>query len=70
MKYKVHIEETLSKDIIVEADTRQDARIIIEEKIKNEEIILSADDFTGCRLIDIVGEKRNGGIEGESGDSR
>lgn len=47
MKFKVHIEETLSKDVIVDAETRQDARAMIEEKIENEEIVLSADDFTG-----------------------
>lgn len=35
MKYKVHIEETLSKDIIVDAETRLDARTMIEEKIEN-----------------------------------
>lgn len=45
MKFKVHIEETLSKDVIVDAETRQDARAMIEEKIENEEIVLSADGF-------------------------
>ena len=53
MKFKVHIEETLSKDVIVDAETRQDARAMIEEKIENEEIVLSADDFTGCRKMNI-----------------
>lgn len=56
MKFKVHIEETLSKDVIVDAETRQDARAMIEEKIKNEEIVLSADDFTGCRIIEVMNE--------------
>lgn len=54
MKFKVHIEETLSKDFIVDAETRQDARAMIEEKIENEEIVLSADDFTGCRIIEVM----------------
>lgn len=57
MKFKVHIEETLSKDVIVDAETRQDARAMIEEKIENEEIVLSADDFTGCRIIEVMKEK-------------
>ena len=56
MKYKVHIEETLSKDVIVDAETRQDARTMIEEKIENGEIVLTADDFTGCRMIEVIKE--------------
>lgn len=56
MKFKVHIEETLSKDIIVEAETRQDARAMIEERVNNEDIVLSADDFSGCRMIEVMKE--------------
>lgn len=56
MKFKVHIEETLSKDVIVDAETRQDARAMIEEKIENGEIVLTADDFTGCRMIEVIKE--------------
>lgn len=53
MKYKVHIEEILAKDIFVEAETRQDAYNYVQDKINKEEIILSADDFTGCRFVDV-----------------
>ena len=56
MKFKVHIEETLSKDIIVEAETRQDARAMIEERISNEDIVLTADDYSGCRMIEVMKE--------------
>ena len=56
MKFKVHIEETLSKDIIVDAETRLDARIMINTKIENGEIVLSSDDFTGCRMIEVINE--------------
>lgn len=56
MKFKVHIEETLSKDIIVEAETRQDARAMVEERVNNEDIVLSADDFSGCRMIEAMKE--------------
>lgn len=56
MKFKVHIEETLSKDIIVEAETRQDARAMIEERVNNEDIVLSADDFSGCRIVEVMKE--------------
>lgn len=53
MKYKVHIEETLAKDVYVEAGTRQDAHNFVQDKIDNEGIILSADDFTGSRTIEV-----------------
>lgn len=56
MKFKVHIEETLSKEVIVEAETGQDARAMIEERISNEGIVLSADDFTGCRIIEVIND--------------
>lgn len=56
MKFKVHIEETLSKDIIVDAETRLDARIMINTKIENGEIVLSSDDFIGCRMIEVIKE--------------
>lgn len=56
MKFKVHIEETLSKDIIVDAETSLDARIMINTKIENGEIVLSSDDFTGCRMIEVIKE--------------
>lgn len=59
MKFKVHIEETLSKDIIVDAETRLDARIMINTKIENGEIVLSSDDFTGCRMIEVIKEGGN-----------
>lgn len=51
MKYDVCIQETLSKTITVEADTNTDACSMIREKVNNGEIVLSADDFTGCRII-------------------
>lgn len=46
----------LSKDIIVEAGTRQDARAMIEERISNEDIVLTADDYSGCRMIEVMKE--------------
>ncbi len=51
MKYDVCVQEILSKTITVEADTNTDACSMIREKVKNGEIVLSADDFTGCRII-------------------
>lgn len=59
MKYKFHIEEILSKDVIVEAETRLDARVAVEERIKNTEIVLNSDDFSGCRIIEDVEEESN-----------
>jgi len=51
MKYDVCIQEILSKTITVEADTNTDACSMIREKVNNGEIVLSADDYTGCRII-------------------
>jgi hypothetical protein len=51
MKYNVHIEEMLEKDVLVEAETSTDACSIVEEKISNGEIVLSADDFSGWRFV-------------------
>lgn len=51
MKYDVCIQETLSKAITVEAESNTDACSMIREKVKNGEIVLSADDYTGCRII-------------------
>lgn len=51
MKYDVCIQETLSKTITVEAESNTDACSMIREKVKNGEIVLSADDYTGCRII-------------------
>lgn len=56
MRFRVHIEEILSKDIIVEAETRQDARAMIEERINNEDIMLTADDYSDCRMIEVMKE--------------
>lgn len=51
MKYKVHIEETLSKDVVVEATTEKEAETIVQRKLDNEEIILTGDDYTGERFV-------------------
>lgn len=56
MRFRVHIEEILTKDIIVEAETRQDVRAMIEERINNEDIVLTADDYSGCRMIEVMKE--------------
>lgn len=62
MKYDVCIQETLSKTITVEAETNTDACSMIRDKINNGEIVLSGDDYTGCRIITaqkIYGNKDN-----------
>lgn len=53
MKYKVHIEETLAKEVYVEAETRQDAHNYVQDKMDQEEIVLTADDYTGCRFVEV-----------------
>lgn len=54
MKYKVHIEEMLEKDVFIEADTSTDACSIAKEKVDKGEIVLTADDFSGWRFVKAV----------------
>lgn len=46
MKYKVEIRETLIREVEIEAESIADAAQKIEDKWKDEEIVLSADDFS------------------------
>lgn len=46
MKYKVQITETLTREVYVEADNLEAAQQIVEDKYRNQEIVLDADDFS------------------------
>lgn len=50
-KYNIIIEETLSKVVRVEAETEDDAIDKIESMYGNQEIVLSADDFSGYQIM-------------------
>lgn len=45
MKYKVCVLETLLREIIVEADTEDDAKEIVKKQYDNSEIILDSSDY-------------------------
>ncbi len=45
MKYRVLITETLQKEFEVDASSKDEALDIIKQKYKNEEIILTANDY-------------------------
>ena len=45
MKYKVNIEELLSRVVEVEAENEEDAEDKVREMYMNEEIVLDASDF-------------------------
>ena len=53
MKYIIEITETLQRQIEVEAQNESEAINLIKEKYKNEEIILSEEDFIDSE-IDII----------------
>ena len=53
-KYKVNIEEVLSKTIEIEAETELEALEIALEQYKNEEIILDDSDFSGELEIRVI----------------
>lgn len=54
MKYKVHIEETLAKDVIIEAASYKDALNVTHAMLDNEEIVLTTDDYTGERFVEVL----------------
>ena len=45
MKYSVEITGTLTKTVEVEVDTMATAKEIVKQRYRDEEIILTADDF-------------------------
>ena len=45
MKYKVNVEELLSRIVEVEADSDEEAEDKVREMYMNEEIVLDASDF-------------------------
>lgn len=45
MKYKVNVEELLSRIIKVEADSDEEAEEKVREMYRNEEIVLDAEDL-------------------------
>lgn len=45
MKYEIEIRETLSRILIVDANSKDEALDTIKNKYKSEEIVLSGDDF-------------------------
>lgn len=51
MLFKFQIEETLSKEFLVEAQTEEEAEKLLRDKYKSEEIVLTADDFVGNQFI-------------------
>lgn len=51
MKYKVNIEELLSRIVEVEADNEEDAENKVRSMYNNEEIVLNADDLSGVELF-------------------
>lgn len=50
MKYMFEIEETLSRRVIIEGDTLDEALREFYTKFENQEIVLTADDFAGAQL--------------------
>ena len=53
-KYKINIEEVLSKTIEIEAETELEALEIALEQYRNEEIILDDRDYIGTPNINIT----------------
>ncbi len=56
MKYCMVIQETLRRELLIEADSYEDARNFLEKKYLNEEIVLTADDSIGECMKDCIFE--------------
>jgi hypothetical protein len=50
-KFDVEIFEILSRVITVEAEDEIDAKLLVEEMYRGEEIVLDADDFQSVEFI-------------------
>lgn len=53
MKYKIKITEVLEKLIPISANSFVEAMDIVKEKYKNEEIILSTDDYVSTKFTEV-----------------
>jgi len=51
VKFCIKIQETLSRKVVVEADSYAHAFLKVEKAYTSEEIILNADDFTSVSYI-------------------
>ncbi len=45
MKYRINVEEILSRIVEVDADNEDEAEEIVKKMYKNEEIVLDSEDF-------------------------
>lgn len=50
MKYIITVTETLSREIEIEAPDYETAREIVEQKYRDEEIVLHGDDWADTRI--------------------
>lgn len=51
MEYKFEIEEKLKKTVSIEAESEQEAVEILRKKYRDEEIVLTADDYAGSEVF-------------------
>jgi hypothetical protein len=49
--FKIEVKETLSRIIEIEANSCEEAFLIIEDLYKNQEIVLDADDFIETEFL-------------------
>lgn len=52
-KYAIRVEETLSRDIIVDADNIMDAIDKVRDMYRNEDIVLDASDHVDTNFYDV-----------------
>lgn len=51
--FKIEVKETLSRIIEIEANSDEEALLIIKELYKKQEMVLDSDDFTEAEFLKI-----------------
>ncbi len=55
-KFRIEIKETLSRDIVIEAEDASTAIDKVAEEYKNEKIVLNSSDFASVEYHDVEGD--------------
>lgn len=53
--FKIEVKETLSRIIEIQAESKEDALLMIEELYKKQEIVLDADDYVVTEFLKTEG---------------
>ena len=67
-KYVIRVEETLCKDMIVEAYSTEEAMAIVEDAYHDGALILDSNDFVECQISDTTDLYEDYILDGKYGE--